>query len=165
MLRADLLDTWVAATDAGGSVGFTAPAPVDAITAALDAVLARVRDGVDVLGVLRDGDRAVGMGVLVDSRAWVFPHWRTVSRLMVHPSLQRRGAGTLLLEGLHGTARDLGLEELVVWVRDGEGLQGFYARAGYAEVGRHPGGIRLPDGDRDGVMMLARLAVGQPQAG
>jgi hypothetical protein len=28
-LRADLLDTWVAATDAGGSVGFTAPVSPD----------------------------------------------------------------------------------------------------------------------------------------
>ena len=28
-LRADLLEVWVAVTDAGGSVGFTAPAPAD----------------------------------------------------------------------------------------------------------------------------------------
>ncbi len=41
-MRSDLLETWVAVTDAGGSVGFTAPAPVPAIAATLDAALARV---------------------------------------------------------------------------------------------------------------------------
>ena len=159
-LRADLLDTWVAATDAGGSVGFAPPAPVDAIGAALDAVLVRVRAGTDLLGVLRDGERTVGMGVLVDSGAWVHPHWRTVSRLMVHPRWQGGGAGTLLLQGLHGSARELGLEQLALWLRDGEGLERFYARLGYELAGRHRASIRLPDGDRDGLLMVTRLQDG-----
>jgi hypothetical protein len=38
-LRADLLDTWIAATDAGGSVGFTAPAPVHLVAETLDVAL------------------------------------------------------------------------------------------------------------------------------
>jgi hypothetical protein len=56
-LRQDLLETWVAVTDAGGAVGFTAPADADEVKRALDAALKRVAVGRDALGVLRDGDR------------------------------------------------------------------------------------------------------------
>ncbi len=54
-LRADLLDTWIAATDAGGSVGFTAPAPVHLVAETLDLALERVAEGRDLLGVLHNG--------------------------------------------------------------------------------------------------------------
>lgn len=134
-------------------MGFAPPAPVDLVAAALDRLLAAG----DVLGILVDGDHAVGMGVLVDPRSWVFPHWRTLARLMVHPSLQGRGAGTLLVEGLHGTARSLGLEQLRLTLRDGEGLEAFYARFGYEVIGRHPGAIRVPGGDRDEITMRVVL--------
>ena len=59
-LRADLLDTWIAATDAGGSVGFVAPAPVHQIADTLDLALERVAAGKDLLGVLHNGDRFMG---------------------------------------------------------------------------------------------------------
>ena len=143
--------------DAGGSVGFAPPAPVPLVAAALDRLLAGVAAG-DVLGALvTDDDQAVGMGVLVDPRSWVFPHWRSLVRVMVAPSLQGTGAGSLLLAGLHGTARGLGLEQLRLTVRDGEGLEGFYGRFGYEVIGRHPGAIRLPDGDRDELTMRVVL--------
>ncbi len=48
--RADLLDTWIAATDAGGAVGFTAPAPVELVAETLDEALGRVAAGLDLLG-------------------------------------------------------------------------------------------------------------------
>lgn len=64
-LRADLLATWAAVTDAGGAVGFTPPAPLDAIGATLDAALIRVGAGVEALGVMRAGSgAAVGMGLI-----------------------------------------------------------------------------------------------------
>jgi hypothetical protein len=70
-LRADLLDTWIAATDAGGSVGFVPPAPVHDVADALDLALERVAGGQDVLGTLHDGSRyASGWGC----------SWRTVAR-------------------------------------------------------------------------------------
>lgn len=137
-------------------MGFAPPAPVALVSAALDALLARVADG-DLLGVLVQDGRAVGMGVLVDPRAWVFPHWRTLVRLMVHPSLQGTGAGSTLLQGLHDSARGLGLEQLRLTLRDGEGLEQFYGRHGYDVIGRHPGAIRLPGGDRDELTMRVVL--------
>lgn len=62
-LRDELLGTWVAVTDAGGSVGFVAPAPVAEIAAAIDLALARVADGRDRLGVLVADDGAVSASV------------------------------------------------------------------------------------------------------
>jgi len=157
-LREHLLDTWVGVTDAGGSVGFTAPADKAAVATALDAALQQVAVGYDVLGILRSADTAVGMGLLVDGGSAVQRHWRTVLRVMVRPELQGVGAGRVLIEGLHQMARTLGLEHLQLTVRGGTGLESFYERFGYVVVGRHPGAVRVaPGDDRDEVMMVARL--------
>lgn len=157
-LREQLLDTWVAVTDAGGAVGFTAPADREAVARTLRGQLKRVRDGRDALGVLRHRDRAVGMAFLVASGTPLRRHWRTVLRVMVHPELQGVGAGRLLLQGVHGVARELGLEQLLLSVRGGTGTEGFYQRFGYVEIGRHPAAIRLsPNDDRDEIVMLLTL--------
>ena len=157
-LYADLLNTWVAVIDAGGAVGFTAPADRETVARTLRGQLRRVGEGRDALGVLRHGGRAVGMAFLVESGSPLRRHWRTVLRVMVHPDLQGTGAGRLLLEGLHGVARELGLEQLVLSVRGGTGTEGFYERFGYVEIGRHPAAIRLaPDDDRDEIVMLLTL--------
>ncbi|GAA0620199.1 GNAT family N-acetyltransferase [Kribbella sandramycini] len=157
-LRADLLDTWVAATDAGGAVGFTAPAPVEQVAQTLDDALGRVASGLDLLGVLHDGDRYVGMGLLVDRGGSLHSHWRTVLRVMVHPKYQGSGAGRTLMEGLRGSAHDLGLEQLQLTIRDGLGLENFYQPLGYRIVGRHPRAIRLTADDyRDEVMLVRDL--------
>lgn len=164
-LREQLLGVWVDVTDAGGSVGFAAPAPVDQIAARLEAELATVASGRDALGVLRDdGGRAVGMGLLVSRGVDLFAHWRSVLRLMVHPSLQGTGAGRVLVEGLHDHARALGLEHLYLSVRGGEGLEPFYERFGYRVVGVHPDAVRLgPTDTRDEISMAAVLRpVGRP---
>jgi GNAT superfamily N-acetyltransferase len=157
-LRAQLLDMWVDVTNAGGAVGFTPPAEVSAVAATLDAALDRVAVGKDVLGTLRQNGDAVGMAFLVDAGSPLRRHWRTILRLMVRPELQGSGAGRLLLEGLHGTAADLGLEQLMLTTRGGTGVEGFYERFGYSIVGRHPGAIRLePGDDRDEIILIRRL--------
>ncbi|MBX3314561.1 MAG: GNAT family N-acetyltransferase [Actinobacteria bacterium] len=160
-LRDQLLDLWVAVTDAGGSVGFAAPADPTAIAAALDAELALVRDGRHLLGVVRSDDRVIAVGYLWGRGNPLFAHWRTVMRLMVHPDHQGTGLGGRLLEGLHDLARDDGCEHVVLSIRGGEGLESFYERHGYHEVGRHPGAVRMPDGtDRDEIMFLRPLPPG-----
>jgi predicted N-acetyltransferase YhbS len=159
VLREQLLGVWVDVTNAGGSVGFTTPAPIEQIEVTLRSALREVASGRDALGVVRDGDgRAVGMGLLVARGVDLFAHWRTVLRLMVHPSLQGTGAGRLLVEGLHDHARDLGLEHLHLSVRGGEGLEPFYERFGYRVVGTHPGAVRLsPTDTRDELFLVAEL--------
>jgi GNAT superfamily N-acetyltransferase len=157
-LRAELLDTWVQVTDAGGAVGFVAPADPDEIAITLDSALARISTGQDVLGILRDESGperpAVGMGILCASASPLRRHWRTVLRLMVHPRLQGSGAGRVLLEGLHGLARELELEFVCLTVRGGLGTEGFYRHLGYEIVGRIPHAIRVAPGDeRDEIHM------------
>lgn len=157
-LYPELLEMWVAVIDAGGAVGFTAPADREAVARTLRGQLKRVGEGRDALGVLRQDGRAVGMAFLVESGSPLRRHWRTVLRVMVHPELQGAGAGRLLLEGLHQVARDVGLEQLLLSVRGGTGTEGFYRRFGYTEIGRHPAAIRLaPDDDRDEIVMLLTL--------
>ncbi|MEU4198123.1 GNAT family N-acetyltransferase [Kribbella sp. NPDC026611] len=157
-LRADLLDTWIAATDAGGAVGFTPPAPVGLVAGTLDDALSRVAAGLDLLGVLHTGERYAGMGLLVSHRSALNAHWRTVLRVMVHPQHQGGGAGRVLMEGLRGSAVDLGLEQLQLTIRDGLGLEGFYEPLGYRVVGRHPRAVRVaPDDYRDEVMLVLDL--------
>jgi GNAT superfamily N-acetyltransferase len=157
-LREDLLATWIAVTNAGGSVGFTAPADRGEVAVALDGALERVAAGRDALGILRRCDAAVGMGLLVDTGSAIQRHWRTLLRVMVRPELQGIGAGRLLVEGLHQMARELGLEQLQLTLRGGERLESFYERFGYVVVGRHPGAVRVARGDdRDEVMMVAWL--------
>lgn len=157
-LRADLLDTWIAATDAGGSVGFTAPAPVHLVADTLDLALERVAGGKDVLGVLHNGERYVGMGLLVGKESALNKHWRTVLRVMVHPKYQKSGAGRTLMTGLRQSAVELGLEQLQLTIRDGQGLENFYQPLGYRIVGRHPRAVRVaPDDYRDEVMLVTDL--------
>lgn len=157
-LRADLLDTWIAATDAGGSVGFTAPAPVHLVAETLDAALERVAAGKDLLGVLHKGDRYVGMGLLVGKDSALNLHWRTVLRVMVHPKYQGGGAGSLLMNGLKQSAVELGLEQLQLTIRDGNSLEEFYGKLGYRVVGSHPRAVRVaPDDYRDELMLVTDL--------
>ena len=157
-LRADLLDTWIAATDAGGAVGFTPPAPVELVAETLDAALGRVAAGLDLLGVLHTGERYAGMGLLVDRGSALQAHWRTVLRVMVHPQHQGNGAGRVLMEGLRGSAVDLGLEQLQLTIRDGFGLERFYEPLGYRVVGRHPRAVLVAPGDyRDEIMLVQDL--------
>jgi GNAT superfamily N-acetyltransferase len=157
-LRADLLDTWVAATNAGGAVGYTPPAPVVQVAENLDGALGRVAAGLDLLGVLHTGERYVGMGMLVSRGSGLQAHWRTVLRVMVHPEFQGNGAGRLLMEGLRGSAVDLGLEQLQLTIRGGLGLEKFYGPLGYHVVGTHPRAIRVaPDDYRDELMVVKDL--------
>ena len=157
-LRADLLDTWISATDAGGAVGFTAPAPVGLVAETLDEALGRVAAGLDVLGVLHNGERYVGMGLLVTRGKALQPHWRTVLRVMVHPQHQGNGAGRLLMEGLRSSGVDLGLEQLQLTIRDGLSLEKFYEPLGYRIVGRHPRAILVAPGEyRDEIMFVQDL--------
>lgn len=158
-LRRQLLDMWVAVTDAGGAVGFVPPADPLVIAPALDAALVRVIDGRDELVVLRRDGVSVGMAFIVAHTSALRRHWRTVLRVMVHPSVQGQGAGGQLLKGVLGVARELGLEQLHLTVRGGTGVEGFYERFGFKVIGRHPGAIRVaPGDDRDELILVKHLA-------
>jgi hypothetical protein len=49
----------------------------------------------------------------------------------------------------------MGLEQLHLAARGGMGLERFYARLGWREIGRWPGALRLaPGDDRDEILMV-----------
>jgi GNAT superfamily N-acetyltransferase len=71
-------------------------------------------------------------------------HWGSVNHLQAHPAHQHGGIGSGLMQRLRCIARDeLGLEQLHLAARAGMGLESFYTRPGWREVGRWPGKLRL----------------------
>ncbi|MDQ3738939.1 MAG: GNAT family N-acetyltransferase, partial [Actinomycetota bacterium] len=114
--------------------------------------------GVDDLCVMYDADRIAAMAFLVANTSTLTVHWRTVLRVAVHPSLQGGGVGRRLMEGVHEIAQHLGVEHLVLSVRDGHGLPAFYERCGYRIYGTHPGAVRVaPDDTRDEILLVIDL--------
>ncbi len=148
-LRAELIDCWVAVTNAGGAVGLLPPTTVAAARSLAAPMFARVAsDGPDDLLVTYDDGRLVGWAVLASRGTPLTRHWRTIGRLQVRPELQGRGLGIALVEAAvrHGREQ-LGLDALHLTVRDGTGLDRFYERLGFVQVGRLPGSLRLGPGD------------------
>ena len=69
-------------------------------------------------------------------------HWLWVYTVMVHPSLQGRGAGRRLMAAVADAARTVeGITALRLTCRGGSGARPFYEACGYKEVGRVPGAI------------------------
>ncbi|WP_211656540.1 GNAT family N-acetyltransferase [Patulibacter medicamentivorans] len=160
-LRARLLRIWVDVSNAGGWVGFVPPVDEHDVAPALDAALRRVHEGRDWLVVVTEpigGGEVAGFAFVADNDRLLSEHWRWVLRVQVHPDHQGHQLGLVLLEGIAEMAREAGLEMLHLTVRGGEGLEQFYARAGYREVARIPRAIRVaPGDDRDQVVLVHQL--------
>lgn len=160
-LRRALVDCWVAVTNAGGAVGFVPPVTAADVAPVAERTFARLATagGPDNLLVLHDpADRLVGWVVLESRGIVLCEHWRTLKRVQVHPDRQGQGYGAALLHAVERAATALRLEALHLTVRDGTGMEGFYRRLGYAEVGRIPRALRLAADDvRDEIYMVRLL--------
>ena len=86
----------------------------------------------------------------------VIAHWGLISHLQTLPAVQGQGIGGALMTHARQVARqEMGLEQLHLAARGGMGLENFYARLGWREIGRWPGALRLaPGDDRDEVLMV-----------
>lgn len=170
-LRARLLRIWTDVSNAGGWVGFVPPVAEEDVAPALDAALRRVHEGRDWLVVVRAAaapgggpppawpEDVAGFAFVATNDRLLSEHWRWVLRVQVHPDHQGARLGAVLLDGIGDMAEDAGLEMLHLTVRGGEGLESFYGRAGYHEVARIPGAIRVaPGDDRDQVVLVCRLS-------
>ncbi|MCX4474083.1 GNAT family N-acetyltransferase [Micromonospora sp. NBC_01655] len=158
-LREQLVSLWVDVTNAGGAVGFVAPVTAADVRPVAEAMFADVADGPDRLLVGYDGTRPVAVLVFTDNRFCLKAHWCVLKRVMVHPDTQGRGYGAALMREAERLGRKMGREALHVTVRGGLGLERFYVRLGYREVGRLPGALRVaPGDDRDEVLMWLDLA-------
>ncbi|BCJ51953.1 N-acetyltransferase [Actinoplanes sp. NBRC 14428] len=157
-LREEAVELWTAATNAGGAVGFVAPVTADDVRPVAEETFAGVTDGPDRLLIGTDDGRLVAMLFLVDNRFALKAHWRVLKRVMVLPGSQGRGYGAALMREAAEAGRRMGLAGLQVTVRDGHGLDAFYAKLGYRQVGRLPGALRVADGDdRDELVMWLDL--------
>ncbi|WP_316526777.1 GNAT family N-acetyltransferase [Kitasatospora brasiliensis] len=160
-LTSDIVRLWADVTNAGGAVGFVAPVTEDEVWDTADRQFAGVHpDGPDRLLIARESgtDRLVGVLFFESMRFDLMEHWRMLKRVMVHPDFQGRGYGAELLAEAERVAREWGLQSLRLTARGGLGLERFYARSGYREVGRVPAAILVAPGDyRDDITMWLDL--------
>ncbi|GAA3938785.1 GNAT family N-acetyltransferase [Streptomyces gulbargensis] len=162
-LRDGILALWADVTNAGGAVGFVPPVTPEAIRPSLLKHLAAMADGGTRLLVGRDEDgRVAATAFLTFNTHRLMTHWVWVYTLMVHPRHQGKGYGLDLMAAVERTVRTApgfeGIEAIRLGCRGGLGLEHFYAKAGYKEVGRIPDAIRVaPGDDRDDIVMLLQL--------
>jgi GNAT superfamily N-acetyltransferase len=158
-LRQRIVALWVEVTNAGGAVGFVAPVSADEVWPVAEATFDGVASGLDRLLVGVDGDEVVAVLLVVDNRFVLKDHWRVLKRVMVTPHSQGRGYGAALMREAEKLGRKAGMAGLLVTVRGGGGIENFYARLGYREVGRIPGALRIaPGDDRDDIHMWLDLS-------
>ena len=157
--KEQVIELWVAVTNAGGAVGFVAPVTTEDVLATAGAAFDGVASGVDHLLAGFDGHRLVALLFVTDNRFDLKAHWRVLKRVMVAPGSQGKGYGAALMAEAAGFGRRVGLAGLQVSVRAGHGTERFYERLGYREVGRLPGALRIGPGDyRDEILMWLPLS-------
>ncbi|MCX4410097.1 MULTISPECIES: GNAT family N-acetyltransferase [unclassified Streptomyces] len=158
--RQALIDCWIDVSNAGGAAGFPFP-PIDEQDAApaLDGILENLALTTCRLLMALDGDELVGWLTIRRDTFAVVAHWGTLHHVQTRTSRRGQGIGSALMNEVHAIARDeMGLEQLHLAARAGVGLESFYGRLGWKEVGRWPGALRLgPGDDRDEVLMLLEL--------
>jgi GNAT superfamily N-acetyltransferase len=160
-LHAEVTQCWFEVSRSGGAVGFPfAPVARHEVAEAVDHLAREISNGEVVLVEARQ-DVLVGWVTLRLNGSKLTCHWATVERLQSLPTHRRMGVGQQLLLRATEHARSLGLEHLRLVLRSGEGLEDFYQRFGWTEVGRHRNALRLDaSDDRDEVMMVRQLALG-----
>jgi GNAT superfamily N-acetyltransferase len=156
-VRQELTACWIAVTNAGGAAGFPFP-PVNAshVAPAVEALAARLDPQRSRILLARINSILAGWVVLSRDPSPVIAHLGTVNHLQTQLAHRNQGIGSALMHGLRKVARDeMGLEQLHLAARGGTGLEDFYSRLGWREVGRWPGKLRLaPDDTRDEILMI-----------
>ena len=155
-LRQELIGCWVTVSNAGGAVGFPFP-PVDTtiVSPVADELIADLSPSSRLL-VAVAGDVLAGWVHLQRHPNPVIAHWGSISHLQTLPAFRGQGiGGALMAHARHVACQDMGLEQLHLAARGSMGLERFYARLGWREIGRWPGALRLaPGDDRDEILMV-----------
>ncbi|CAN5773435.1 GNAT family N-acetyltransferase [soil metagenome] len=159
-IRTALTTCWRDVSNAGGAVGFPFP-PVEEedVRLAVEAMAESLDPDLNGLLVATVNGQLAGWLLLTGNRTRLTRHWAKVLRVQTALPHRGTGVGAGLMEEVARAARqDYGLEALLLEVRGGMGLEGFYQRCGWRVVGRWPGVLRMaPGDDRDEVMMLLDL--------
>ncbi|MEU8252130.1 GNAT family N-acetyltransferase [Nonomuraea sp. NPDC048916] len=152
----ELVNCWMTVANNGGAVGFAfPPVSIDDVRPAADQLIADLDPQYNLLLLAKLGGVLAGWLNLSRYRDPLVPHWGTVKRVQTHPDFRGCGIGAALMHRVREVARDeLGLEQLRLEARGGEGLEDFDGRLGWQEIGRWPGALRFDHDDRDEVLML-----------
>lgn len=153
-----LVDIWVAATNAGGAVGFVGPVDAGTVAPAVAGFWDRVLDGVTDLVVVSVDERPAGFGFLTGAAdPDVAPHRAEVQKVMRDPEIRGKGIGAAVLDGLEARARERDLTLLTLTVRGGTGTEAFYAGHGYVQVASLPGWLLIDGTPTSSLVMAKRL--------
>ena len=155
-LREQLVDIWTDATNAGGAIGFVAPVEREDVEAK---AFRTFTVGKDLMLVGSEDGEPAAFLVFVHHQFPLTDHARLLKTVVVHPKHQGRGYGQELLRAAEAVARTLdGVEMLHLTCRGGLGLEHFYSKCGYTEVGRIPRLLRVGADDyRDEIHMALSL--------
>ncbi|MBT3150529.1 GNAT family N-acetyltransferase [Streptomyces sp. CHD11] len=162
-VRRELTACWTAVVNAGGAV-VPMDCPLPPVTeAALRPAAERIARGLSpersrLLLATVDGTLA-GWLLLRREKHPLVAHCGVVNHVQTHVRFRGMGVGAALMRCARDIARDdLRLERLQLAVRSGLGLEEFYRKAGWTEVGRWPGALRVaPGDDRDEILMSLAL--------
>lgn len=156
-LRRSVIECWVSVSNSGGAVGFPfPPVSISEVEPVADRLIADLDPGFcRLLFAQVDGVFAGWLSLRRDRHPLIM-HWATVNSVQTHPRFRGRGVGAGLMNRVRQVAREeMGLEQLHLYARGGMGLEEFYGRLGWREIGRWPGALRLRSGDdRDEVLMM-----------
>lgn len=162
-MRRELAAFWAAVVNGGGAV-IPADCPLPPLSsthteAAMDRIAGELAPEQCRL-VMATVDGTLAGWLLVRREAHPLEaHCGTVNHVQTHARFRGSGVGAALMHRVHRIAReDMGLERLRLTVRSGLGLEVFYGKSGWTEVGRWPGALRLaPGDDRDEILMSLAL--------
>lgn len=157
VLRRALTECWIEVTNAGGAAGFHLP-PIDARTAApaVDRLITRLTPTASRLVTAWLDDELVGWLNVRRDPSELVAHWGTLHHVQTRTTVRGLGIGSALMREARRVARDdMGLEQLHLTARGGSGLEDFYGRLGWHEIGRWPAAFRLgPGNDQDQILMI-----------
>lgn len=106
-----------------------------------------------------DGDRLLGKLVIDAVPYDCLAHTRWLHAVYLHPDARGAGAAAMLLKAAIAHAVATGGRRIALWVNaKNAAAQRLYARLGFVETGRIPGGIRVEGGDVDDVLMTLSVA-------
>ncbi|MFF8379942.1 GNAT family N-acetyltransferase [Streptomyces sp. NPDC015661] len=152
-----LVECWTEVSDAGGAAGFPFP-PVDPaeVAAAVDRIVTGLDPESSRLVVATVDGALAGWLCLRRDTFPLVAHWGTLHHVQTRLGVRGLGIGAELVRHARAIARDeMGLEQLRLAARGGVGLEDFYGRLGWREIGRWPGALRLSaDDDRDEILMV-----------
>lgn len=160
-IREQMLTCWRDVSNAGGAVGFPfRPVEDEQVRSAVDSMIAALGPRANRLLLATVDDALAGWLLLNTNPNPLTRHWARVQRVQTALGYRSRGIGRALMDEVARSAReDLSLEQLHLELRAGLGLETFYGKLGWHEVGRWPRALRLSKHDRrDEVLMLLMLA-------